>query len=116
MKPVHPVTGATVDLSGYELLATSYNTVPTTSANGVNLPGGTFAVYGKELTSGIADINAATASAPQFDITDGIVTPRGDFGTFTIHTLTGISLPVDTPLTPGLYIITIDGKSMKLKI
>lgn len=114
--PVHPVTGAAVDLSGYELLAASYNTTPTVSGKGVNLPGGTFAVYGKELKSGISDITTAPAATPQFDVTDGIVTPRGDYGTFTIHTLTGTSLPVDTPLVPGLYIITIDGKSMKLKI
>ena len=114
--PVHPVTGAAVDLSGYELLAASYNTTPTVSDKGVNLPGGTFAVYGKELKSGISDITTPPAATPQFDVTDGIVTPLGDYGSFTIHTLTGTSQPVDTPLVPGLYIITIDGKSMKLKI
>ncbi|MDE5692728.1 MAG: hypothetical protein K2I09_02270, partial [Duncaniella sp.] len=114
--PVHPVTGAAVDLSSYELIAASFNTTPTISGKGVNLPGGTFAVYGKDLKSGIDDITASSTTGPQFDVTDGIVTPRGDYDTFTIHTLTGISLPVGSTLTPGLYIITIDGKSMKLKI
>lgn len=112
--PYHAVTGQAVDLSGYELLAVSYNTTPTVSGNGVNLPGGTFAVYGKELKSGIEDV--AVNPAPGFDIIDGVVTPRGDYKRFSIHTLTGISLPTDSRLTQGIYIITIDGSTFKIAI
>lgn len=115
--PYHAVTGSPVDLTGFELLATSYNTVPTLSANGVNLPGGTFAVYGKDLKSGISDITAATGSAiPEIDVINGVITPRGKYTTFTIHTLAGVSLPIGTPLAPGLYIATIDGQAIKVGV
>jgi len=117
VKPYHAKNGEPVDLTGYELLAASYNTIPSVSANGVNLPGGTFAVYGKDLKSGISNIMADTSeSTPAIDVINGVITPRGDYGSFAIHSLSGMSLPTKSPLTPGIYIAIIDGHAIKVVI
>ena len=113
--PYDAKTGSPVNLTGYELLAASYNTTPTVSANGVNLPAGTFAVYGKELKSGINDIIATpTETTPAIEVINGIITPVGDFGSFSIHTPAGVSLPTGTTLAPGLYLVTVDGFTSKV--
>lgn len=115
--PYHAKTGSPVNLDGYELLAVSYKTTPTISANGVNLPAGAFAVYGKDLKSGIGDITAdRSQSAPAVDVVNGVITPVGDYTTFAIHSLSGIRLPISAPLAPGIYIVVIDGSVIKVKV
>lgn len=116
--PYHAKTGAAVNLSnGYELLASSYDITPAATSNGAELLGGGFAIYGKSLKSGVDDIIVSeTVKRPEIEVTDGIITPRGEYSTFTIHSLTGMSMPTDAKLTPGLYIVTVDGSSVKVSV
>lgn len=116
--PYHAKTGAAVNLAdGYELLASSYNTTPTATSKGVELLGGGFAIYGKSLQSGIDDIiMPESGKRPEVDVTDGIIIPRGEYTTFTIHSLAGMSMPVGSQLAPGLYIVTVDGSSVKVSV
>lgn len=119
ISPVHPVSGAKVDLSanGYTLLAVSPDVTPAVTSAGVTLPGGAFAVYARDLPTGIDDILPdASSTDPAVRVINGIITPTRPCTTFTVHTLSGTSIPTGQPLTPGIYIATIDGTSIKVAV
>lgn len=110
--PTNPKTGAKVDLSTsrYELVAKSYNSEPVISANGVSIPAGAFAVYGASLESGIDDIfqDSQSGIKPEITVENGYISVLTPHTNVSIHNLNGISLPADTQLPAGLYIVTVD--------
>lgn len=115
--PIHANTGAQVNLTqDYELIAASYNTTPSVSASGASLLGGAFAVYGKSLRSGIDDIISDTQSAPRIEVMDGVISPVGEYSSFAIHSISGISIPAGQVVAPGIYIVTVDGRSIKVAV
>lgn len=113
----NPVNGATVDFTatGFEKIAASYNTTPVATAKGISLPAGAFALYGRNLTSGIDDIISDTPVTPRVRVENRIIRPVDPSVTdYTVSTLAGIAMPHDTPLAPGIYLVTLQGNTIKV--
>ena len=117
--PKNPATGETAFLSDtkYELLATSYNVTPAFTADGVTLPAGAFAVYAAGPKSGIEDITTDSSSTTPVVVTDGgrirILSP---FTSMAIYNLSGVQLPADAQLEPGIYIVRVDSTTVKIAV
>lgn len=115
--PTNPATGSTAPLgSGYELVTASYNTTPLLTATGVTLPAGTFAVYGKGLESGIDDVIADSSERPAVIVEDGMIRVLTPYTTLSVHTLSGMSVNPASRLAHGLYLVTVDGATVKVVI
>lgn len=114
--PVNPQTGAAVDLSAarFTLLASSYQTTPVATAAGVTLPAGTFAVYGANLESGIEEVISDNSTKPVITVDNGIVKVLTPYTMLSIHSLSGASMPTDASLVPGIYLVTVDGTTVKI--
>lgn len=120
--PKHPSSGQTAYLSDprFKLIAASAGVSPELTAIGVTLPAGGFAVYGANLpTSGIDDIMADPSGAerPVVVITESgqirVLTPHS---TVSVHTLSGTTLPSDSRLAPGIYIVRVDSTAVKVAV
>ena len=116
--PADAVTGSPADLSapGYRLLASSPDVTPSVTPAGVSLPGGAFAVYMRELESAISGITPDAPVGPHFDLIDGVVHPYGHYSSMTIHTIAGAEISSGSRLIPGLYLVTIDGITVKIVV
>lgn len=120
--PKNPATGQTAFLSDskYELIASTLGVTPATpefTATGVTLPAGGFAVYASGPKSGIGDIVAdSTTDRPVVVVDGGRIRVLTPYTTLTLHNLSGLSLPVDTQLTPGVYIVNVDGTPVKVAV
>ena len=118
--PKNPATGTTANLSDskYELITSSHNESPLLTDNGVRLKAGTFAVYGTDLESGIDDttIDNSVGKQPQISDENGYIHIHSPYSNLSIHNLSGISLPVGSRLSPGVYIVRVDSKSVKVAV
>lgn len=83
----------------------------------MTLPAGGFAVYASGPKSGIGDIVAdSTTDRPVVVVDGGRIRVLTPYTTLTLHNLSGLSLPVDTQLTPGVYIVNVDGTPVKVAV
>lgn len=102
------------DKKAYKLVSVSPGVTPTVNVSSVTLPAGAYALYATVSAAGTNDITADRAPySVKVDV--GTVTVSGEYGTATLHTLSGMSVPM-TGLAPGLYILTVDGQSRKIAI
>lgn len=118
--PKNPATNETAFLSDtkYELLAASANVTPAFTATGVTLPAGAFAVYASGPKSAIEDITADQTGCqkPVVVIDGGRVRVLTPYTSLSVYTLSGTSLPADSQLTPGIYIIRVDSSAVKVAV
>lgn len=118
--PKNPKTNASVNLSDskYTLMAASAEVTPTLTSTGVTLPAGAFAVYGASILSGIDDIIADGDAPvkPEIVVEGGQIRVLTPYTTLSIHSVSGISLPEDAILTPGIYIVTVDSTPVKVAV
>ena len=116
--PRNASTADIVDLSaaGCELLVASAGVNPVASASGVQLPAGAFALYGRNAETAVTDIAADAATHTVAVSSDRRIIIEGAYSTASVADLAGRLLPLDSPLTPGLYIVTVDGLSHKLLV
>lgn len=119
--PTNPATSQTAFLSDqkYSLLAVSANTTPAFTATGVTLPAGAFAVYGANLpTSGIDGIvaDADGGERPVVVVDGGRIRVLTPYTTLSIHSLSGASMPADSRLVPGVYIVRVDSTAVKVAV
>lgn len=115
--PVNPATKERVALNapGYTLIASSHSVEPVLTSEGVTLPAGAFALYGANLQSGIDGIKADTRQ-PVITVDNRHITVHSPYSTLTIHNLSGINIPADSMLTPGIYIVTVDSVPVKIAV
>ena len=64
--------------------------------------------------AGVDDITADCAPY-SVEADGGNVTVSGDYGRASLHTLSGMAVPM-TGFAPGLYILIVDGQSTKIAI
>lgn len=116
--PVDASTGNPVNLttSVSRLLVASPDVTPTVSASGVSLPGGAFAVYVRDHESAIDCIPSDSHPTPHIDIINGVITPLEKYDSLTIRTTSGVPLPHDSRLHPGIYLVTLDGITIKVVV
>ena len=116
--PRNASTADIVDLSaaGCELLVASAGVNPVASASGVQLPAGAFALYGRNAETAVNDIAADAATHTVAVSSDRRIIIEGTYSAASVADLAGRLLPLDSPLTPGLYIVTVDGLSHKLLV
>ena len=116
--PEDAVTGKRINLTtpSSRLLAASPDVTPTVSASGVSLPGGAFAVYVREHESALGCIKSDRCLTPHVTIIDGVITPLDEYNTLTVRTTSGIALRPDTGLRPGIYLVTVDGCTLKVVV
>lgn len=117
--PKNPSTGETAALNDpkYSLLAKSYSVEPALTPNGVALPAGAFAVYGANLESGIDDIeNDCGKTVPVISVDGRRINVHNPYTTFSIYNLGGVSLPVESELAPGIYIVNVDSYTVKVAV
>ncbi len=114
--PANPLTGQSVDLSDprFRLLAAGYGTVPVPSAAGVSIEGSSFAVYGANLESAIDDVVAPSVTAPEVSVIDGRIAVLTPYTSISVYTPAGVSVSADQALAPGLYLVTVDGTTVKV--
>ncbi len=122
---VNPAVGGTATIAApvnltdgkYRLLAASHDTTPVPTASGVTLPGGAFAVYGANLPeSGMTDIVADSRKAPSVRVEGGMISVLSAHDTVVIYNTAGMAMPADTPLTPGIYIVSVDNIPVKVAV
>jgi 1,4-alpha-glucan branching enzyme len=118
--PKNPKTNSAVNLSEskYTLLACSHEVTPSLETSGVRLPAGAFAVYGASVTSGIDDVitDGTSAIVPEVIVENNQIKVLTPCTTVTLHSVTGISLPVESVLAPGIYIVTVDSVPVKVAV
>ncbi len=117
--PKNPKTNATANLadSKYSLLAASDGITPSIASGGVKLPAGAFAVYGASVQSGIDDITAdENGTQPEIVVDGGRIRVLTPYTTLSIHSVSGISLPAESVLAPGIYIVTVDSTPVKVAV
>lgn len=117
--PKNPKTNATANLadSKYSLLAASDGVTPSIAANGVKLPAGAFAVYGASVQSGIDDITTdENGTQPEIVVDGGRIRVLTPYTTLSIHSVSGLSLPAESVLAPGIYIVTVDSTPVKVAV
>lgn len=115
--PTNPQTGETAFLSDskYELLVASADVTPKFTTTGITLPAGGFAVYASGPKTAIDDI-VSDADSPTIVVDGGYIRVLSSYDSFSIHNLSGHSLPVDKPLAPGIYIVKVDAKTVKVAV
>ena len=64
--------------------------------------------------AGVDDVTADRALYG-VEVDGGNVTVSGDYGRASLHTLSGMDVPM-TGFAPGLYILIVDGQSTKIAI
>lgn len=118
--PTNPATGTTAFLSDnkYSLVAASADVTPSMTANGITLPAGTFAVYVSGPKSGITDIinDGEATSRPVVVTNGGHIRVLSPYTSFAIYTLGGMSLPTESRLEPGIYIVVVDSNAVKVAV
>ena len=117
--PKNPKTNATANLadSKYSLLAASDGITPSIASGSVKLPAGAFAVYGASVQSGIDDITAdENGTQPEIVVDGGRIRVLTPYTTLSIHSVSGISLPAESVLAPGIYIVTVDSTPVKVAV
>lgn len=103
--------------SKYTLLACSHSVTPNVESTGIRLPAGAFAVYGASVTSGIDDvIGSASSSIPEVIVDNCQIKVLSPYSTLTIHNVNGVMLPIDSKLSPGIYIVTVDTIPLKVVV
>lgn len=117
--PTNPSTGQTAWLgdSRYQLLAASHSVTPEITATGITLPAGAFAVYGAGLESGIDEIKAdSSQEKPVVVIEEGRVRVVSPYSSVSLHNLSGMSLNPTSQLGTGVYLVTVDGVTVKIAV
>ncbi|ROS88179.1 alpha-amylase family glycosyl hydrolase [uncultured Duncaniella sp.] len=118
--PTNPATGTTAFLSDnkYSLVAASADVTPSMTANGITLPAGAFAVYVSGPKSGITDIitDGKATSRPVVVTDGGHIRVLSPYTSFAIYTLGGMSLPTESRLEPGIYIVVVDSNAVKVAV
>lgn len=116
--PRDPAFATMVDLSSpsYQLLTASAGVTPEVSSTGVKLPAGAFALYGKDVKTSIGQIDAEV-TAPEVIVTaDRRIEVSGSHDRLAVYSLTGRQIPATGSLEPGLYIVVVDTKAVKVLI
>lgn len=120
---VNPNTSGTANITmqgasstaDYQLMSCSYNVTPTRNGNVVTLPAGAYAIYGTPNLVDAPLISADDTSA-KVRVEGGNIIIDGEYNTAAISNLAGVTIPLDAALTPGIYIVTIDGKPLKVLV
>lgn len=118
--PVNPATNETAFLSDprFGLLAVSTGITPEFTADGITLPAGAFAVYAAGPKSGIEDITVDNVSEtrPVVVVDGGRIRVLTPYTSMSIHALNGMTLPADTQLQPGVYVVRVDSAGVKVAV
>lgn len=124
---VNPDVGRSVTVSvpmiapgeSYKILSASYSTTPVVGNGSVKLLPGAYAVIGTADVATTGGIRADTPALSHPSVTldaDNRLVITGVYHNATLCGTDGRLYPIDAPLTPGLYIATVDGLSTKLLV
>ena len=98
----------------YTVLSKSYNTTPEISDGQVSLLGGAYVVLA---TKSLASADIIETAAP-FTVSTlgGMITVEGEFTRAEAYAADGRRVAIGTPLPSGIYIVSVDGKSVKVAL
>ncbi|MBD5259078.1 MAG: hypothetical protein HDS52_10440 [Barnesiella sp.] len=120
---VNPLTSgnASITLNGasataeYQLMSCSYNVTPTLNGNVVTLPAGAYAVYG---TTNLVDAPAVGVDDNDVNVrvVDGSIVIDGEYESAVCCNMAGVTIDMSRQLTPGIYVVNVDGHAVKVRI
>lgn len=111
------VPASVINSTNNQLIFASPDFTPALTSDGngnvsVSVPAGSFAIFASNSVSGVEDIET-----PEISVFpgEGEVIVNGDYSTMQVYDLSGRAVP-NTNLTPGLYIVRVDGQSHKVAV
>lgn len=105
--------------SSYKIMSASYSTTPIIENGKVKLSAGAYAVIGTQdiasVRGTVADYNDGHIPMISLDA-DNRVVISGEYTSASLCGIDGRLHDIDTPLFPGIYVVTVDGHSTKLLV
>lgn len=119
---VNPNTDATITIelplgknaADYQVMSRSYGTEPALDGNSVTLLPGAYVVFGTSDLLGVSAPERQDAAVRVYGA-DGTVVIEGEYSTAAVYSPNGISMPF-SGLTPGIYIVVVDGIATKIAV
>lgn len=99
--------------SDYQILSASYQVTPVIEDGKVTLPGSSYAVIATKELSSAPGIEVD--KRPYRIVAENqTITVEGEYKTASVSSVSGMTLPLGSRLPAGIYIVTVDGESLKV--
>ncbi|MDE7135072.1 MAG: hypothetical protein K2N91_00410, partial [Muribaculaceae bacterium] len=108
--------GGTTTADGLKLVGASYNTTPTIEGTRVTLPAGSFAIYGSDKVMGVEDVTSDTITSAKVLGGNGNIVVAGAYKNIQVYDMMGKTIGRTENLTPGVYVVVVDGNTSKVLV